>query len=199
MIEKRVKKQERDLLVSRKYYERLRENVREIVEDAGLRERHFEEIMYLVDRQVGLTPAWQDEDKFLRFSFVVFFTLRIEINRAVVRSMAARERARVRAARRATEELLTASDKGDDEDDASLRPSCHGSHGAEMRQSGQDSRGSEMRQSSQDPRRSGMRQSPQSGRPYGYGFTIVTIISDAPRPLSTLHDLYRALPAVGRG
>ncbi|MDE6377681.1 MAG: hypothetical protein K2K72_02945 [Duncaniella sp.] len=138
--------------------------MREIVEDAGLRERHFEEIMYLIDRQVGLTPAWQDEDKFLRFSFVVFFTLRIEINRAVVRSMAARERARVKAAQHAAEERLTASDKGVDGNDASLRPISHGSHEAQLRQSGQDSRGSEMRQCGQDSRRSGMRQSPRSGR-----------------------------------
>ena len=116
MRDRLTKKHGRDLLVSRKYYDRLRENVREIVQDAGLKERHFVEIMYLVDRQVGLTPPLQDEEKFLRFSFVVFFTLRIEINKAVMRSWAARERARLRAAKRAADPVDPTSYQGNDDD-----------------------------------------------------------------------------------
>lgn len=134
---KRVKKQNRDLMVSRKYYESLRENVREIVQDAGLRERHFEEIMYLVDRQVGLTPPRQDEEKFLRFSFVVFFTLRIEINKAVARSMAARERARLKAAERAAAQPATPAEGSGV--DVSCQQSCTDSRGSGLQRSPQSS------------------------------------------------------------
>lgn len=91
-----------DKPVSKVFYEKLRVKVSNIVKSLGYVRGYTDEIMKSLDRYManGEVPMrYYCEEYFM----AIFFTLRVEIDEAIARSAAARQRAAERRARKAAE------------------------------------------------------------------------------------------------
>lgn len=91
-----------DKPVSKVFYEKLRVKVSNIVKSLGYVRGYTDEIMKSLDRYIanGEVPMrYYCEEYFI----AIFFTLRVEIDEAIARSAAARQRAAERRARKAAE------------------------------------------------------------------------------------------------